>query len=75
MSAIANIGTAALTAAHARAADAAQTIAGARAAPAGTDPVVQGAVELKRAEAEADAAAAIIRTADEMTGTLLDMLV
>ena len=46
MSAIANIGTAALTAAHARAADAAQTIAGARAAPAGTDPVVQGAVEL-----------------------------
>lgn len=74
MNAISNIGAAALTAAHARAGRAAETIVGARNTPAGTDPLVEGAVELTRAEGEAKAAAAIIKTADEMTGTLLDML-
>jgi len=75
MSAILSIGAAAMSAAHARAADAARVIAAApAAADDGRDPLLQGALGLIGAEREAKAAAAIVRTADEITGTALDIL-
>lgn len=74
-SAVANTGAAAMQAAFADAARAAQKMTGAQAGQgsAGRDPVLEGAVALMQAENAAAAAAAITRTADQMTGVLLNI--
>lgn len=74
-SAVANTGAAAMQAAFADAARAAQKMTAAQPGTAGAsgDPIVEGAVALMQAENAAAAAAAITRTADQMTGVLLNI--
>lgn len=73
--AVANTGAAAMQAAFADAARAAQKMAGTQPGTPGAkrDPIIEGAVALMQAENAAAAAAAITRTADQMTGVLLNI--
>ena len=47
---------------------------GVQAASGGGDGLAEASVEMSQAKAQAGVAAAVMRTADQMTGTLLDIL-